>query len=63
MIRPHLDYIDFVIDSGSADRIKKLDNLQKKASRRIEYCNDREKRKNSELLQDEYKIDDLRLRR
>ena len=41
MIRPHLDYIDFVIDSGSADRIKKLDNLQKKAIRRIEYCNDR----------------------
>ena len=38
MIRPHLDYIDFTIDSGSADRIQKLDNLQKKAVRRIEYC-------------------------
>ena len=36
MIRPHLDYIDFVIDSGSADRIKRLGNLQKKAIRRIE---------------------------
>ena len=23
MIRPHLDYIDFVVESGSADRIKK----------------------------------------
>ena len=38
MIRPHLDYIDFIIDSSSADRIQKLDNLQKKAVRRIEYC-------------------------
>ena len=38
MIRPHLDYIDFVVESGSADRIRRLDNLQKKAIRRIEYC-------------------------
>ena len=27
MIRPHLDYIDFVVESGSADRIQKLDTL------------------------------------
>ena len=33
MIRPHLDYIDFVVDSGTADRIKKLDRLQNKAIR------------------------------
>ena len=38
MIRPHLDYIDFVIDSSSADRVKRLDILQNKALRRIEYC-------------------------
>ena len=38
MIRPHLDYIDFVVDSGSSDRVQKLDRLQKKALRRIEYC-------------------------
>ena len=38
MIRPHLDYIDSVVESGSADRIQKLDTLQKKAIRRIEYC-------------------------
>ena len=31
MIRPHLDYIDFVVDSGAYDRIKKLDRLQDKA--------------------------------
>ena len=33
MVRPHLDYIDFVVDSGSADRIQRLDDLQKKATR------------------------------
>ena len=36
MIRPHLDYIDFVVDSGSSDRVQKLDRLKKKALRRIE---------------------------
>ena len=31
MIRPHLDYIDFVINSGSANRIKKdIETLQEK---------------------------------
>ena len=28
MIRPHLDYIDFVVESGSADRVRKIDNLK-----------------------------------
>ena len=37
-IRPHLDYIDFAVESGSVDRVQRLDNLQKKAIRRIEYC-------------------------
>ena len=46
MIRPHLDYIDFVVDSGTADRILKLDRLQEKAIRRIEYCLDPERGKN-----------------
>ena len=63
MIRPHLDYIDFVIDSGSADRIKKLDTLQRKAIRRIEYCTLPEKRKDIDLLQVDYKIEPLKLRR
>ena len=61
MIRPHLDYIDFVIDSGSADRIQKIDNLQNKAIRRIEYCMDTENRQDKKKLSDEYKIN-LRLR-
>ena len=37
MIRPHLDYVDFVVESASVIRIKKLDTLEKKAIRRIEY--------------------------
>ena len=63
MIRPHLDYIDFVIDSGSADRIQKLDTLQKKAIRRIEYCPLPANRKDIVTLQKLYKIEPLRLRR
>ena len=63
MIRPHLDYIDFVVDSGSADRIRNLDTLQKKAVRRIEYCTDPEIRQGSEVLMEKYKIEDLKLRR
>ena len=63
MIRPHLDYIDFVIDSGSANRIQKLDNLQRKAIRRIEYCMLPANRKDIDTLQELYKIEPLRLRR
>ena len=60
MIRPHLDYIDYVIDSGSADRIQKLDNLQNKAIRRIEYCMNTENRQDKKSLSDKYKIESLR---
>ena len=63
MIRPHLDYIDFVVESGSADHIRRLDDLQKKAIRRIEYCINVENRQDKKVLQGKYKIDDLVLRR
>ena len=63
MIRPHLDYIDFVVESGLADRIQKLDNLQKKAIRRVEYCKTPEKRQSLHILLEKYKIENLRLRR
>ena len=33
MIRPHLDYIDFVVESCTSDRILKLDRLQEKVIR------------------------------
>ena len=63
MIRPHLDYIDFVIDSSSVDRVKRLDTLQNKALRRIEYCMIKENRLEYSVLQKKYNIEDLRLRR
>ena len=61
MIRPHLDYIDFTIDSGFGDRIQKLDNLQKKAVGRIEYCLHSENRQNVEILIENYNIESRRL--
>ena len=57
MIRPHLDYIDFVIDSGTTDRIKILDRLQAKAVRRIEYCFDKNSRTEIVVLQKEFNIE------
>ena len=63
MIRPHLDYIDFVIDSSSADRVKKLDTLQNKALRRIEYCMTKENRLDYSVLRKKYNIEELKLRR
>ena len=56
MIRPHLDYIDFVVDWGTSDRIRKLDRLQKKATRQIEYCFDKNIRKEIDVLQGEFNI-------
>ena len=38
MIRPHMDHIDFIVVSSASNRILKLDGLQSKAIRRIEYC-------------------------
>ena len=61
MIRPHLDHIDFVIESGSADRVSKINNIQKKAIQRIEYCTVPENRSDLELLQKKYGIEDLKL--
>ena len=63
MIRPHLDYIDFVVDSGTSDRIQKLDRLQGKVIRRIEYCFDKNHRKELDVLQGEFNIEPLPLRR
>ena len=63
MIRPHLDYIDFVVDSSASDRILKLDRLQDKAVRRIEYCTDVNRRKDIKILHGKYNIEPLQLRR
>ena len=63
MIRPHLDYIDFVVESCTVDRISKLDRLQNKALRRVEYCINREQRMDIDCLAIKYNIEPLHLRR
>ena len=62
MIQPHLDFIDFVVDSGSSDRVQKLDGLQKKVICRIEYCINPEDRQDTDILMVKYKIEELRIR-
>ena len=63
MIRPHLDYMDFVVDSSSMDRVKRLETLQNKALRHIEYCMVKENRLDYKVLQTKYNIEELKLRR
>ena len=63
MIPPHLDYIDFIVESTASDQMLKLDRLKNKALRRIEYCTDVKRRDSIDLLQVEYDIIPLKLRR
>ena len=52
-----------MVESSSADRVRKLDRLQNKAIRRIGYCVDQIHRKDIDLLHEEYNIEKLSLRR
>ena len=52
-----------MVESSSADRVRKLDLLQNKAIRRIEYCVNQIHRKDIDLLHEEYNIEKLSLRR
>ena len=63
MIRPLLEYVDFVIDSGSKCLISKLDRFQERALRRIEYCTQPENRKSYVELGKLYNIENLHVRR
>ena len=63
MIRPHLEYVDFVVESSSMKLISKLDRFQERALRKIEYCNKAEKRKEYSELEKEYNIECLSNRR
>ena len=63
MIRPHLEYVDFIIESGSKKLVSKLDRLQERTLRRIEYCKKPEKRKEYLELEKEYNIENLSIRR
>ena len=61
----HVNYkcVDFVVDSGTKDCIQKLDRLQEKAIRHIEYTFDKYSRKEIDVLQKEFNIDSLPSRR
>ena len=63
MIRPHLEYVDFIIESGSKTLVSKVDRLQERALRRIEYCNPVENRKTYHDLEILYNIEPLKSRR
>ena len=63
MIRPHLEYVDFVVESGSKIVISKFNRLQERALRRIEYCNNPENRKTYVELEKQFDVENLYLRR
>ena len=59
MIGPHLEYIYFVIDSCSKDRIDQINKLENRALRRTEYCMRLEHRLEYEEFKTKYKIECL----
>ena len=63
MIRPLIEYVEFVIDSGSKCLISKLDRFQERVLRRIEYCTQPGNRKSYTELETLYNIENLHGRR
>ena len=63
MIRPHFDYGDYMIDSGCQNKIRKIDRIQDKIIRTIEYKWTKEKRENLDILRVKYNIEKLVVRR
>ena len=63
MIRPHLEYVDFIVESGSKKLVSKVDRIQERALRKIEYCKNPENRKEYSVLEKEYNIENLSTRR
>ena len=63
MIRPHMEYMDFIVESGTKEKIEKLDKTQDKALRHIEFCNDKEDRLNYYLLRNKYNKEELSVSR
>ena len=55
MIRPQIEYVDFVIDSGSKGLISKLDRFQERALRKIEFCIKPENKKTYNELEKLYR--------
>ena len=63
MIRPYMDYGDFIIDSALSTKIDKLDRLQDRILRLIEYCPVTENKKDINVLYRDYNIEPLKTRR
>ena len=63
MIRPHLEYVDFIVESGSKIMISKFTRLQERALRRIHYCNVPENEKSYTELEKQFDIENLYVRR
>ena len=62
MIRPHFDYGDYMIDSGTQNNIDKLERIQDRILRTKEYkCV--EKRENIDVLKARYAVEKLCVRR
>ena len=62
MIQPYREYINFIIASCRKDRIKKLNKLQHRALRRIEYCMNPIDRLYYNVLEVKYNIEQLSVR-
>ena len=63
MIRPHMEYGDFVVESAYQSNISKLDKLQEKNIRLAEYQNCYLKKKDMSILQQTFAIVNLDVRR
>ena len=63
MIRPYMDYGDFVVDSAHISKVDKLDRIQERIVRLIEYCPLRENREDINVLLKRYNLESLRNRR
>ena len=62
MIRPHFDYGDYLIDSGTQCNIDKLEKIQNRILRTVEYENRVGKREDMVKLKSAYNIEDLATR-
>ena len=62
MIRPHLEYGDFIVESSSQKNVDKLERLQEKSLRLAEFQSP-EKRKEMLILKNSYAIEELYVRR
>ena len=63
MIRPYMDYGDFIIDSAHLSKVDKLDRIQERIIRLIEYCPSKDNRDDINVLMKRYNLESLRIRR